>query len=530
MKAREVTNEELICSPHEQLISATDTLGVIQFVNDAFVRMSGYSREELIGQHHNIVRHPDMPKEAFRDMWATIQSSSSWKGLVKNRRKDGGFYWVDAYVSPIKVEGRLVGYQSVRVLPDEHAKKRATAMYARWRSGQIKRIRTWPFQIRLAVATGIPLVLGTIGVTVTAGLQAGGIAGTAAIGATGLAVWLGLKVHAEANRFRQATHNPHMAYLYTGARGDLADIAYQFQVRQSELRAVVSRLNNDSKDIYRLQQDAQAHLEISNEAINSQEAIISDVIAAVQQMIDGQDRITQSSSQVAETSHDSLQMATQGQTAISDLLEASSLLVNSLEQVRNQVHTTAARSLNISAVLDVITHLADQTNLLALNAAIEAARAGEAGRGFAVVADEVRNLAMSTNESTKEIHSIISELQAETQNAANAIDNGVEHAGQTRSIADQVGVELSAIIQQVQSMGRLSGSIDEAVLAQAALSDQTRHHMEMLQQSANQVIEATSHVSEGNSELQVHLARLNDLSQHFLQSTHGREETAVLQQ
>lgn len=519
MTSRHTTHEELQFSPTEQLISATDTQGVIQLVNDAFVRASGYSREELIGQHHNIVRHPDMPKEAFRDMWTTLQGGKAWKGLVKNRRKDGGFYWVDAYVSPIRVDGKLIGYQSVRTLPSSRAKSRASALYARWRAGQYKPVRAVSFQSLLTSAVAAP------GLAVAGGLALAGFympavaAGAGALAASLAAYILGGRVSALAAHVRGFVENRPMAYLYTGRKGDLADIAYCLQVRRSELRAVVSRLDNDSKDIYLLQRDARSHLDTSSAAINSQGEMVADVNAAVRQMIEGQERIATSSGRVAVNSRESLTIATQGQNAIGEMLDASGRLVQSLEQIRAQVHASAEKSLNITAVLDVITQVADQTNLLALNAAIEAARAGDAGRGFAVVADEVRNLAQRTSQSASEIHTIIEELQTETRKAADAINSGVERADETQAVAARVGDELSSIIQQVQAMGELSGTIDQAVQEQAALSEQTAQRMSQLQQSASKAIEATGRVSAGNADLQNHLARLGDLSQHFLETT-----------
>ncbi|MFT4941995.1 MAG: aerotaxis receptor, partial [Paraglaciecola sp.] len=85
----------------EELVSTTDTRGVIQYANANFCRIAGYTSEELVGQHHNIVRHPDMPKSAFMDMWSRLKAEQAWRGAVKNKCKDGRYYWVDAYVTPI---------------------------------------------------------------------------------------------------------------------------------------------------------------------------------------------------------------------------------------------------------------------------------------------------------------------------------------------------------------------------------------------------------------------------------------------
>ena len=107
--------------------------GRITYCNPAFVEVSGFSTEELLGQPHNIVRHPDMPEEAFRDMWHTIQGGLPWSGMVKNRRKNGDHYWVQANATPMRDGQRIVGFLSVRTQPSRDAVAAAEALYARMR-------------------------------------------------------------------------------------------------------------------------------------------------------------------------------------------------------------------------------------------------------------------------------------------------------------------------------------------------------------------------------------------------------------
>ena len=96
-----VTQHEFDFPEESMLVSSTDTKGIIVHCNPAFIEASGYSHDELVGQPHNLIRHPDMPPQAFKDMWSTVGRGHTWTGLVKNRRKDGGFYWVRANVTPI---------------------------------------------------------------------------------------------------------------------------------------------------------------------------------------------------------------------------------------------------------------------------------------------------------------------------------------------------------------------------------------------------------------------------------------------
>ncbi|MGE0672901.1 MAG: PAS domain-containing protein, partial [Methylibium sp.] len=120
-----VTASEYPFPAGETLVSTTDLKGRITYCNPAFITVSGYAREELLGQPHNMIRHPDMPEEAFRDMWATIASGQPWSAPVKNRRKDGSCYWVIANVTPLMSGDQPTGYMSVRTAPDRADVERA---------------------------------------------------------------------------------------------------------------------------------------------------------------------------------------------------------------------------------------------------------------------------------------------------------------------------------------------------------------------------------------------------------------------
>src|SRR5690554_4131670 len=125
-----VTDKEKTFDKNTKLISVTDTHGTILECNDAFVKISGFQKEELIGQPHNIVRHPDMPSEAFKVMWEHLKTGQPWMGLVKNRCKNGDFYWVSAYITPVTENGKVVGYESVRSCPNREDIARAARLYA----------------------------------------------------------------------------------------------------------------------------------------------------------------------------------------------------------------------------------------------------------------------------------------------------------------------------------------------------------------------------------------------------------------
>ena len=122
------------------LVSRTDLKGRITYTNPAFIEISGYTHDELIGAPHNLVRHPDMPPAAFENFWQTVQGGDTWRGLVKNRCKNGDHYWVDASVTPIIEDEQVVGYASVRVQASREAIKRAEQAYAEIREGRNKHL------------------------------------------------------------------------------------------------------------------------------------------------------------------------------------------------------------------------------------------------------------------------------------------------------------------------------------------------------------------------------------------------------
>ena len=120
-------NEEIKMSISDIIVTETDDKGIITFANEDFCKIAGYKKEELLGSPHNMVRHSDMPKAAFKDLWQTVQSGKIWKGIVKNKTKDGGFYWVNATAYPSKKANGELRYISIRIKPTD--KEVADAVY-----------------------------------------------------------------------------------------------------------------------------------------------------------------------------------------------------------------------------------------------------------------------------------------------------------------------------------------------------------------------------------------------------------------
>lgn len=129
-----ITDEETRFPTGELIVSQTDVAGIITMCNEAFVHMSGFSRDEIMGAPHSILRHPDMPKAAFADLWTTVDQGTRWSGYVKNLRRDGGFYWVYATVIPKIIDGVVVGHTSVRREPSRDKVEELMGVYATMRA------------------------------------------------------------------------------------------------------------------------------------------------------------------------------------------------------------------------------------------------------------------------------------------------------------------------------------------------------------------------------------------------------------
>lgn len=514
-----VTEREVRFPADEKLITTTDLKGDITFVNDDFVKVSGFTRNELVGQHHNIIRHPHMPKEAFADLWSTIRAGRSWRGLVKNRCKNGDFYWVDAYVTPIFKDGKVIEYQSVRTLPSEEAKVRAEQEYRRWREGSApkgirKPLLSWSSKLTLlAILPGILMA-------VLAGWLRQDILLTLcslllAVSCAGIVRLLLQPFFKLVENSRQQTGHQLMTYLYTGRQDELGTIRQAFTTRVAEMRAVIARLDNTCFYIRRAKERADSCVGDANQAVLGQGQHVAEISGAMSRMLDSQQQVAQAATRTSEASEQSQHATLNGRDQLEQMVQVINQLAVTLEQTRGTVSDLAERSDNIAKVIDVITAIADQTNLLALNAAIEAARAGEAGRGFAVVADEVRNLAQRTQASTRDIREIILGLENDTQACVNAIGGGVEVSRQTVQLAGETDRAFSMILESVQNINQLASHVDSAMIEQSSISEQTSRQMIVLRESAELAVDSSATFNTHAARLNEHLENLDTLARHF---------------
>ncbi|MFM0292250.1 MULTISPECIES: methyl-accepting chemotaxis protein [Paraburkholderia] len=505
-----VTGHEYEYPSSNMLVSATDLTGRIQYCNPAFIAVSGFTRDELIGQPHNLIRHPDMPREAFADMWATIRDGRPWTALVKNRRKNGDHYWVQANVTPVVEKGTVVGYLSVRVKPERDAVRAAETLYARMRAGEARGIR---LRRGVVVRTGLLGRLQALMRLPVATRAAAGYAITLlALLLTGLVAWEGTP--------------PVPFWIAFGVTAVVSIVSWQMLKRQlaapiSDMSGFATRLaaGDLTADLQIARHDDLGEvLQALNQLKANLAAIVYDVRAQITGMLDNAREISSGNVDLARRTE--LQAASLEETAatmeeLTTTVQANAdATVRALDLARDaqaaaavggkiagQVEQTmagiTAASQRIADITSVIDGIAFQTNILALNAAVEAARAGEAGRSFAVVASEVRMLAQRCAASSKEIKSVVeasttevaagTELVARTTSQMRVIDEAV---GRVSSIIVEVANASSEQAEGIRQVNQAVSHLDGATQQNAALVEQAAATAQRLAEQADVLDEA----------------------------------------
>lgn len=273
-----------------------------------------------------------------------------------------------------------------------------------------------------------------------------------------------------------------MEPIYTGKKDDYSGIELALRMRKSELRAIVGRASETSGDILLSAEDEFANTQQIKTNLYQQAEATEQVSVAMGQMSSTVREVAESAAQASTLTTQAQQMAGSGQTSVETTIESVLELHSELENSKQVINALSESSRQIEGILDVIGSIADQTNLLALNAAIEAARAGEAGRGFAVVADEVRSLAQKTQSSTGEIHQMINRLQETAKQAVEAVERGGDLSEHCRQQAIETGSRLQEINEMLNQVTDSSHQIASAVEEQAGVSDEIARNVEHIRQ------------------------------------------------
>ncbi len=484
-----VTQIEEAYSSNANILSTTNSKGIITYVNHDFIKISGFDEEELIGKSHNIVRHPDMPPEAFDQLWQNIKSRRSWMGLVKNRCKNGNHYWVDAYVTPTLNDNGDVEYQSVRRKPAKEYVERASHVYQKIRAGkktpELK--NTSSLCARLNSWIIIPFLIGAISTSFIDNWIARCLLLLSL--ATVSLVGINVSIKPLKSILKKARHfidDPVARYVYTGRRDELGDIALCMRFLESETAGLIGRIADSASTMgtktVTLGDAISASKGYAEKQFNETEQIaaaINEMSASIQEV----SKNAQNSSMVANSG---LEEVEKGRAVVNTSVELNNALQESVRQASMTIKELEKSSNDIAIVLDVINDISEQTNLLALNAAIEAARAGDAGRGFAVVADEVRSLASRTRTSTEEIRTMVEKLQSDSASAVRAMEKGIEQTEINAGHSKETVTSLQNILAVIEKINDMTRQIAAAVEEQSAVSEEISRSIHNIRDSSDQ--------------------------------------------
>ncbi len=499
--------------PNAKIISVTDTAGNIIEVNDVFIKVSGFTREELIGQPQNIIRHPDMPPAVFEHMWELLKKGKTFHGIVKNRCKDGSYYWVDAFIIPIVQHGRIIGYESVRSRAEPEDIKRAQKIYKRLNKG--KGVAKHYDVIRITIYLLFILCMAYA-------IYEPSIISSALLGLLGIAGGVYSKLRR--NKFMQRM-NHYLAVeedaialaTYTPACGSYCQVLYAVRATTQHFEALLTRVSDMAARV-----EALAAQNLQNSKHNTDQTKnqllqaknlgqeMNDITSTISRMML---EIKKQVEQTANCAQNSEHAVAEGKQVASGTMDSIQKLDQSVADIAKSIEDLALRVNDIAKAADLIEEIADQTNLLALNASIEAARAGEHGRGFAVVADEVRALALRTRKNTSEIHGLIESFKQTADSTEDAAIKGEEAAR-------------TGVVQVQQS----SAMLDNVLSAMRQISDLAREMTQSIQEQAQtaQIITDRVHsmvqISDDNRDISIKsfegMSHLSDIADELGSMVH----------
>ncbi|MBT3724140.1 MAG: methyl-accepting chemotaxis protein [Gammaproteobacteria bacterium] len=511
-----ITNKEIQLNQEDSIISTTDLKGQITYVNKAFLDISGFTENELIGKSHNIVRHPDMPPAAFKDLWETIKEGDNWRGIVKNRCENGDYYWVEAFVSPVIINSKLVGYQSVRSKASHEQINQASSLYARLNKDQSSELPK-PFKLcdvslfkRISLLLIVAAILPILGVALwSAGIVSQNTGILLSLSSPVILMFSLYFIYLSlfkplgkiSDIIRNISSGELQQQIEIRSENEIGNLFLTAKIIQARLKTVIGQISESSINV---SVNADSLSQAGNESfmqMSSQLNETQSVASAISQMTSAIEEVAGNTASVSTETEDAMQEAEKNITLVNQLNITITRLVDEVENSSNVIATLNAKSTDISSIIESINSIAEQTNLLALNAAIEAARAGEQGRGFAVVADEVRTLAVRTQDATREITDVIASLQTEVKNAIHVMDKGQKQAVAATDQTLETIKSLDSIRTAINKINDKSTVIASATTQQSASSKEISETILNISRMASETLDSAQITSETGERL-----------------------------
>jgi aerotaxis receptor len=503
-----IVDEEVTLNQEDELVSTTDLRGVITYSNDVFCNISGYKLDELVGENHNLVRHPDMPHAAFKDLWNNLKAGRNWRGAVKNRCKDGRYYWVDAYVTPIFENGELVGYQSVRVKLADKDKDSAIEAYKTLNQG--KKIESW--YLALTNRHMLFMLFSIIG-----------LAGTALV-----SIWFALllpilpfviyydELVTTPNYLKKlkSEYDSASRWVFSGTKAhSVAD--YHIKLQRGKVRTILGRVIDNANVLSRGVSVLNNAALQSKQGVEKQTDELHQVSTAVEEMVATISEVAQNTTSTSEKVHQAHGDCEKATLSMTTTMEQVSALADDVAKSSTSAAELAEEAEKIGSIMQEIQGIADQTNLLALNAAIEAARAGEHGRGFSVVADEVRALSSRTHGATEQIHKSINEIQSTLRTWSETMAQGKEAAELCVADTQLTQDVVTEVYKAITDIADLTVQISTAAEEQNAVSSEISKNIVNISDASIENLEQAKTVEFEAEAIKRRTSRLKSLGTSF---------------
>ena len=526
-----LTGRERTIDSSAVLISSTDLAGNVTFCNEQLYQFTGYSKDQVIGELQMHLGAGGVPSSIFSDLYGSLQAGQAYIAILKNRCHNGDHYWADVYFTPKYDGDKLVGIDSIRTQPSAQCVARAKQAYPKLTNAKKPSfsLRNWWSGLSLhGKFTGVSGLCCAAGLALLATLLP-----HATLALTGVftVLWLGLVLsgYLLTGSLRQLEHssrqiidNKLATLIYTGRQDEVGQLQLTIQVLQAKLKTALGRVADAADDLVTQASQAEQAISSTQAEISRQELDIDQIAAAMDEMTSTVSEIARNTTNASSSAGKAHEVASEGRINVHNTSQQIATLAQNVRQSTIVIESLEKDSHEISDVLTVIRNIAEQTNLLALNAAIEAARAGEQGRGFAVVADEVRSLAGRTQGSIADIEQTIARLQNTTREAVAVMAENLALANHGVAQTETSETSIEEISQQISVMNDLNMMIASAAEEQSCVSAEITNKVRLISQSA----QSTSGHAQSNMQTSYEMAQLTQQLKDIIDSFSVRKREA----
>jgi methyl-accepting chemotaxis protein len=497
----------------QQLISVTDLNGQFIYVNEQYCNATGYNLSELQTKNIKQLTHSDMPNIVIDELSSTLSKGFSWHGVMRINNKKKQDIWLDTFTTPQYENGQVTGYQSISKVADTTLQKNASNIYNslnkknKWATFEFTKNHKFLFLVLLStIAQGFIYYL--------LGLTASIIAAVSAVTPI-LVFWSDIIPTAQRAQKMQNMFDSISRKIYFG-KGTASVFDFNFSMMKTKIKAILERTLDAATPIKKVMAKVSQGLDESREILAEQKEGIEQLNTSMAQMQASTIEIAQNITVAASDLESTFTQCEQAQQDIHQTTNKIQSLAKAVESASSSADSLTQSANGVGELMADIQSIADQTNLLALNAAIEAARAGEHGRGFAVVADEVRNLSSRTQDSAKEIHQRLTSMLNTIEQWVDLMNKNKDEANFCVESAHASHSKIDSVVDRVQNISHAATQIATAAEEQSVVSSQITSHLDDISQTTDKTLSETENVAQQMQLLAKSVEGITDLANTFI--------------